>query len=332
MDEPTAALSAHEVDRLFRQVRRLKDSGVAVLFITHRLEELFKISNRISVFRDGRRISTRPAAEVTEDSLVREMVGRDPTDFFARAAHPEGDVVLRVESLGRQGVFSDISFDVCRGEVLGFAGLVGAGRTDVALSLFGVAPADTGIVELEGKQIEIKSPKEALKHGIAYLSEDRRRLGLSLSQTLTANVTLATLERYTKRFGLLDRSKERRDADSLRERLGIRTPSLSTPVSQLSGGNQQKTMLAKWLNAEPKVLILDEPTRGIDVGAKADVHQFVDELARSGIAIILISSDLPEVIAMSDRVAVMREGRLMGIYSGQEATQERIMATAVGAS
>lgn len=332
MDEPTAALSAHEVDRLFRQVRRLKDSGVAVLFITHRLEELFEISDRISVFRDGRRISTRPAAEVTEDSLVREMVGRDPTDFFARAAHPEGDVVLRVESLGRQGVFSDISFDVRRGEVLGFAGLVGAGRTDVALSLFGVAPADTGIVELEGKQMEIRSPKEALKHGIAYLSEDRRRLGLSLSQTLTANVTLATLDRYTKRFGLLDRSKERRDADSLRERLGIRSPSLSTPVNQLSGGNQQKTMLAKWLNAEPKVLILDEPTRGIDVGAKADVHRYVDELARSGIAIILISSDLPEVIAMSDRVAVMREGTLRGIYSRQEATQERIMATAVGAS
>lgn len=332
MDEPTAALSAHEVDRLFRQVRRLKDSGVAVLFITHRLEELFEISDRISVFRDGRRISTRPAADVTEDSLVREMVGRDPTEFFARAAHLEGQVVLRVESLGRQGVFSDISFDLRRGEVLGFAGLVGAGRTDVALSLFGIAPADFGTVELEGDQLEIRSPKEALRRGIAYLSEDRRRLGLSLSQSVTANVTLATLERYTKRFGLLDRPKERRDAESLRERLGIRTSSLSTPVSQLSGGNQQKTMLAKWLNAQPKVLILDEPTRGIDVGAKADVHRFVDELARSGIAIILISSDLPEVIAMSDRVAVMREGRLMGIYSGEDATQERIMATAVGAS
>jgi len=332
MDEPMASLSAHEVDRLFRQVRKLKESGVAVLFITHRLEEIFEISDRISVFRDGRRISTRPAAEVTEESLVKEMVGRDPSDFFAREQHPVGEVVLRVESLGRDGVFSDISFDLRRGEVLGFSDLVGSGRTDVALALFGVAPADTGIVELDGESVDIRSPQDALRQGVAYLSEDRRRLGLSMPQSVTANVTLATLERYRRRFGLLDKAEERDDAAALRDRLGIRTPSLSTPVSQLSGGNQQKTMLAKWLNAKPKVLILDEPTRGIDVGAKADVHRFVDELARSGIAIILISSDLPEVIAMSDRVAVLREGTLRGIYSDSEATQERIMAKSVGAS
>ena len=331
MDEPTAALSAHEVERLFRQVRRLKESGVAVLFISHRLEELFEISDRISVFRDGRHISTRPVDDVTEDSLVREMVGRDPAEFFSREPHPVGDVALRVSSLGREGVFADVSFDVRRGEVLGFAGLVGAGRTDVALALFGVAPADTGIVELEGERIEIKSPADALGHGIAYLSEDRRRLGLSLPQSVTANVTLATLDRYTSRLGLLHPSQERRDAEAMRKRLGIRTPSLSTPVALLSGGNQQKTMLAKWLNVGPKLLILDEPTRGIDVGAKADVHRFVDDLARSGIAIIMISSDLPEVIAMSDRVAVMREGTLRGIYPRHEASQERVMATAVGA-
>jgi rhamnose transport system ATP-binding protein len=239
--------------------------------------------------------------------------------------------MLKVSSLGRQGVFSDVSFEIRTGEVLGFAGLVGAGRTDVALALFGVAPANTGTVELEGEKVVIKSPADALRHGIAYLSEDRRRLGLSLAQSVAANVTLAALDRYTTRLGLLDSAKEHRDAETLRQRLGIRTPNLSTPVSQLSGGNQQKTMLAKWLNVEPKVLILDEPTRGIDVGAKADVHRFVDELARSGIAIILISSDLPEVIAMSDRVAVMREGTLRGIYSRDDASQERIMATAVGA-
>jgi rhamnose transport system ATP-binding protein len=331
MDEPTAALSAHEVDRLFRQVRALKESGVAVLFITHRLEELFAISDRISVFRDGRHISTRPVADVTEDSLVREMVGRDPADFFARGEHPKGEVVMKVEGLGRSGIFSDVSFDLRRGEVLGFAGLVGAGRTDIALALFGVNPADTGMVELEGRRLEIGSPREALAHGIAYLSEDRRRLGLSVEQSLVANVTLATLDRYANAIGLIDGDQERADAEVLRKRLGIRTPSLSTPVSQLSGGNQQKTMLAKWLNTHPKVLILDEPTRGIDVGAKADVHMFIDELAKSGISIILISSDLPEVIAMSDRVAVMREGRLSGIYSRREATQERIMAAAVGA-
>ena len=241
-------------------------------------------------------------AEVSEDSLVREMVGRDPSDFFARGEHPEG-ALLAVDSLGLSGVFSDISFELRRGEVLGFAGLVGSGRTDIALSLFGVSPADSGTVELEGQRLDIKSPQEALSHGIAYLSEDRRRLGLSVEQSLVANVTLATLDRYTNALGLIDRDKERADAEALRKRLGIRAPSLSTPVSQLSGGNQQKTMLAKWLNTHPKVLILDEPTRGIDVGAKADVHKFIDELASSGIAIMLISSDLPEVIAMSDRVA-----------------------------
>ena len=261
MDEPTAALSAHEVDRLFRQVRSLKEEGVSVLFITHRLEELFAISDRISVFRDGRHISTRPANEVTEESLVREMVGRDPSDFFARGEHPEGEAVLRVDSLGVSGVFSDVTFEVRRGEVLGFAGLVGSGRTDIALSLFGVHPADEGTIELEGKTLDIRSPRQALASGIAYLSEDRRRLGLSVEQSLVANVTLATLNRYTSALGLIDRDQERADAEALRQRLGIRAPSLSTPVSQLSGGNQQKTMLAKWLNTHPKVLILDEPTR-----------------------------------------------------------------------
>ncbi|HEX2367626.1 MAG TPA: sugar ABC transporter ATP-binding protein [Acidimicrobiia bacterium] len=331
MDEPTAALSAHEVDRLFRQVRQLKASGAAILFITHRLEEIFAISDRISVFRDGRHISTRVAADVTEDSLVREMVGRDPADFFARTEHHEGDPVLRVSGLGRTGVFADISFELRRGEVLGFAGLVGAGRTDVGLALFGVAPADTGSIELDGKELTISSPGDALRHGIAYLSEDRRRSGLSLPQSVTANITLATLKRYTARFGLLDAARERSDAETFRQRLGIKTPSLRTPVGQLSGGNQQKTMLAKWLNAEPRILVLDEPTRGIDVGAKADVHRFIDELARSGMGIILISSDLPEVLAMSDRVAVMREGVLRAIFRGARATQEEVMALAVGA-
>jgi len=330
MDEPTAALSAHEVDRLFRQVRSLRDSGVAVLFITHRLEELFAISDRISVFRDGRHISTRLVGDVSEGSLVKEMVGRDPSDFFSRGQHLEGETLLEVQGLGLTGVFSDVSFELRRGEVLGFAGLVGAGRTDLALSLFGVSPADVGTIRLEGKELQIKSPQGALANGIAYLSEDRRRLGLSVEQSLVANITLATLDRYTSSLGLIDRNREREDAEGLRRRLGIKAPSLTTPVSQLSGGNQQKAMLAKWLNTNPKVLILDEPTRGIDVGAKADVHRFIDDLATSGVSIILISSDLPEVIAMSDRVAVMREGQLVGIFSRREATQERVMAVAVG--
>jgi rhamnose transport system ATP-binding protein len=330
MDEPTAALSAHEVSELFKQIRRLTDSGVAVLFISHRLDEVFEIADRVTVLRDGRLISSRPRAEVTEGIAIREMVGREMSDFFVRNPQTLGDEVLRVEGLGRDGVFSDVSFELREGEVLGFAGLVGAGRTDVALALFGIAPPDRGVVELRGRRLGIRSPRQALQAGIAYLSEDRRQLGLSLPQSVTANITLATLRKYVTRLRLLDRAAERAVADGFREKLTIRTPSLDTPVEHLSGGNQQKTMLAKWLNAQPSVLILDEPTRGIDVGAKAEVHQIVDELASSGMAIILISSDLPEVLAMSDRVLVMREGRRTGLFERAEATEEKIITAAMG--
>jgi rhamnose transport system ATP-binding protein len=240
-------------------------------------------------------------------------------------------VVLRVDGLGREDVFADVSFELHEGEVLGFAGLVGAGRTDVGLSLFGIAPPSKGVVELRGKRLSVRSPRQALRAGVAYLSEDRRQLGLSLPQSVTANITLATLRNYVTRLRLLNRSAERAVANRFRDKLSIRTPSLDTPVEQLSGGNQQKTMLAKWLNAQPAVLILDEPTRGIDVGAKAEVHQIIDELAASGLAIILISSDLPEVLAMSDRVLVMREGRQMGLFGRAEATEETVITAAMGA-
>jgi rhamnose transport system ATP-binding protein len=331
MDEPTAALSAHEVSELFTQIRRLTDSGVAVLFISHRLDEVFEIADRVTVLRDGRLISSRPRAEITEALVVREMVGREMSDFFVRNPQPVEDTMLRVEGLGREGVFTDVSFEVRKGEVLGFAGLVGAGRTDVGLALFGIAPPDRGTVEVGGQRLDVHSPRQALRAGIAYLSEDRRALGLSLPQSVTANITLATLRKYLTRLRLLDRSAERAVAGSFRDKLNIRTPSLDTPVEHLSGGNQQKTMLAKWLNAQPSVLILDEPTRGIDVGAKAEVHQIVDELASSGIAIILISSDLPEVLAMSDRVLVMREGRQVGLFERADATEERVITAAMGA-
>jgi rhamnose transport system ATP-binding protein len=332
MDEPTAALSAHEVARLFEQVRRLARSGVAVLFISHRIDEVFEIADRITVLRDGRLISSRPREEVSPQQAIQDMVGRDLSEFFARSDHTVEDVVLTVEGLGKAGIFSGVNFDLRKGEVLGLAGLVGAGRTDIALALFGIAPADSGIVKLNGRPISIRSAKQAMQAGIAYLSEDRRRLGLSLPQSITANITLSTLPRYVSRMGLLDSGAERAVADRFRQRLRIRTSSVDTPVEQLSGGNQQKTMLAKWLNTEPTVLILDEPTRGIDVGAKAEVHQIIDELARSGIAIVLISSDLPEVLAMSDRVLVMREGRQVGVFARAEATEERIVAAAVGAA
>jgi rhamnose transport system ATP-binding protein len=330
MDEPTAALSAHEVERLFRQVRRLRDSGVAVLFISHRLDEVFVIADRVSVFRDGRHVSTDERDDVTRPQLITAMVGRQVSDFYARHDHEAGDIALRVRDLGRTGKFSGVSFDVRAGEVLGLAGLVGAGRTDIALALFGIAPAETGTIELDGRPVEIATPRQALDHGIAYLSEDRRHVGLSLPQSVTANITLPSLRRYVSRLGLVDGHAERSVADQFRRQLNIRTPGLSQPVGLLSGGNQQKTMLAKWLNTEPRVLILDEPTRGIDVGAKADVHRIIDDLARSGMAVVLISSDLTEVLAVSDRVLVMREGAQTGLFERTEATQERVMTAAVG--
>ncbi|MGH3099841.1 MAG: ATP-binding cassette domain-containing protein, partial [Thermoleophilia bacterium] len=285
----------------------------------------------VTVLRDGRLISSRPRAEVTQAQAIREMVGRDVSDFFVRNPQPAGEVILRVDGLGREGVFTDVGFELREREVLGFAGLVGAGRTDVGLSLFGIAPSDRGVVELRGKRLSVTSPRQALRAGIAYLSEDRRQLGLSLPQSLTANITLATLRNYVTRLRLIDRSAEHAVASEFRDKLNIRTPSLDSPVEQLSGGNQQKTMLAKWLNAQPAVLILDEPTRGIDVGAKAEVHQIIDELAAGGMAIILISSDLPEVLAMSDRVLVMREGRQTGVFERGEATEETVITAAMGA-
>ncbi len=330
MDEPTAALSAHEVAQLFKRVELLKRQGVAVLFISHRLDEVFQIADRVTVFRDGKHISTKPRGEVTPEGAIRDMVGRKMEDFFHRSQHDFGDVLLRVDGLGRAGAFTGVSFEVKHGEVLGFAGLVGARRTDVGLALFGVAPADTGTITLAGQAVTIRSPRAAMAHGIAYVSEDRRQLGLSLPQSITANVTLATLGRYLSRLGLIQPAAETTTAAEFRERLSIRAASLEHPVGQLSGGNQQKVMLAKWLNLKPRVLILDEPTRGIDVGAKAEVHHIIDQLAREGLAIILISSDLPEVLAMSDRVLVMREGRQMGIFERAAATQEAVMTAAVG--
>jgi rhamnose transport system ATP-binding protein len=330
MDEPTAALSAHEVRRLFRQVDHLRETGVAVLFISHRLDEVFEISDRITVFRDGKHISTRLARDTDEAQVVREMVGRELGDFFVRTHSMSGEAVIEVDGLARDGAFYDVSFEVHRGEVLGFAGLVGAGRTDVGLALFGIAPADAGEVRIEGEPVAIRSPRDALDHGIAYLSEDRRKLGLSMPQSVAANISLPTLDRYIGRMHLLDRPAERAAAERFRDGLSIRTPSLDAPVENLSGGNQQKVMIAKWLNTEPKVLVLDEPTRGIDVGAKADVHRLIDDLASQGMAVILISSDLPEVLAMSDRVVVMREGRKVADIGRDDVDQERVMTAAIG--
>lgn len=330
MDEPTASLSAHEVEQLFKLTRSLRDQGVSILFISHRIEEVFEIADRVTIFRDGRWISTLPRQEITRERAIRDMVGREIEDFFAKHVGQRGELLMAVRGLTKENVFSDINFEVFGGEILGFAGLVGSRRTDVGLALFGVEPADSGEITLDGKEERIHSPDQALSLGIAYMTEDRRQIGLTMPMSITSNISLPVLQQYLNRFGLIQRRSEEATAEYYRERLSIRTPSIQQPVAMLSGGNQQKVMLSKWLNTRPKILILDEPTRGIDVGAKAEVHQIINELAAQGLGIILISSDMPEILAMSDRILVMREGRQMGIFSRQEATQEIVLTAAMG--
>ena len=330
MDEPTAALSSHEVTQLFKLVSTLRSQGVAILFIGHRLEEVMTIADRVTVLRDGRLISTAPRGAVTTNTVIRDMVGRHVADFFAKGATQRGDLLMSVRHLDKEGVFHDISFDVYRGEVLAFAGLIGSRRTDVGLALFGVEPADAGEILFEGRPHKIGSPQAALGLGIAYATEDRRLLGLSMPMSIASNISLPMLRRYLNRLGLIRSRQEVTTAEAFRQRLSIRTPSVLAPVAKLSGGNQQKVMLSKWLNADPVLLILDEPTRGIDVGAKAEVHHMINDLTSQGLAVILISSDLPEVLAMSDRVLVMREGRQMAILNRGDATEEKVMAAAHG--
>lgn len=331
MDEPTASLSAHEVERLLSIARALKAQGVAIIYISHRLDEIFRIADRVTVIRDGQHISTRPVAEVTEDGMVREMVGRAIDSFAVKtSANAVGEVALSVKALGRAGTFRGISFDLARGEVLCMAGLVGARRTDVGLALFGIAPATEGTIQLAGREVAIRSARQAMELGIAYVSEDRRRLGLAMPLPIFANISLASLPKLMRAFGVIDRKAEAAMAESYRRQLDIRARDMRIEVGKLSGGNQQKVMLAKWLETKPDILIFDEPTRGIDVGAKAEVHGIIRQLAAAGVAIIVISSDLPEVLALADRVLVMREGRQVGLLDISEASQERVIALAAG--
>jgi len=330
MDEPTAALSAHEVTQLFKLVRALRSQGVAILFIGHRLEEVLKVADRVSVLRDGKLISSKPRSEVTSEKVIRDMVGREIENFFAKSEAERGELLMSVRGLSKENAFSGVDFDVYRGEVLGLAGLVGSRRTDVGLALFGVEPADSGEILFEGKEQTLRSPEQALRLGIAYVTEDRRQFGLTMPMSIASNISLPMLRRYLTRLGLVNRRDEIATAEEYRQRLSIRAPSVKVELEKLSGGNQQKVVLSKWLNADPKLLILDEPTRGIDVGAKAEVHQLINELAAQGLGIILISSDMPEIMAMSDRILVMREGRQMGIFDREEATQEIILTAAMG--
>jgi rhamnose transport system ATP-binding protein len=331
MDEPTAALTPEEVGDLFRIVRRLRDAGTAIVFISHRLEEVFSISDRITVLRDGHCIGTRNVKETTTDEIIRMMVGRELGNLFDKPPAQIGEARLKVENLASEGRFADITFEVRRGEILGVAGLVGAGRTDVAQSIFGIHPQSAGKVSLDGKPLNISSPRQAIDQGIAYVPEDRAHHGLLLPMSIATNTSIADLKKVSK-FGFLYRSRDRKIAEDWRDKLRTRLRDVSQPAKELSGGNQQKVVLSKWLLTEPQVLILDEPTRGIDVGAKSEVHHLMGELARQGKSILMISSDLPEVLAMSDRIIVMREGRITGHFTRSEATQEKIMAAATGQS
>jgi rhamnose transport system ATP-binding protein len=331
MDEPTASLSAHEVARLLSIARALKEQGVAVIYISHRLDEIFRIADRVTVIRDGQHISTRPIAEVTEAGMVKDMVGRALESFAVKtAANPHGETLLSVQGLGRTGTFRGVTFDLAKGEVLCLAGLVGARRTDVALALFGIAPATEGQITLDGQPVTITTPRQAMDLGLAYASEDRRKLGLAMTLPIFANISLASLRKLLSALGLVDRRSEAAMAETYRQQLAIRAADTGVEVGTLSGGNQQKVMLAKWLETKPRVLIFDEPTRGIDVGAKAEVHNIIRSLAAEGVAVLVISSDLPEVLALADRVLVMREGRQAGILPIAEATQERVIALAAG--
>lgn len=332
MDEPTASLSAHEVAQLFALVKALRTQGVAILFISHRMDEIFEIADRVTIFRDGKTISTAPIAEVTLERAIRDMVGRTLDTLFPKSATPieTEKPLLVVEGLSKEGVFTNISFDIRRGEIVGFAGLVGARRTDVALALFGIAPADSGTITLDGKVCRITSSRQAMALRIAYVPEDRHKQGLILPMSISANISLPTLRQFIARAGIVNRQRETEVAEDFRKQLSIRTASISQLTNQLSGGNQQKVVLAKWLHSKPILLILDEPTRGIDVGAKAEVHHIINELAKQGLGILLISSDMPEVLGMSDRIVVMREGHQMAIFSRAEATQEKILTAAMG--
>lgn len=327
MDEPTAALSGVEVDRLFAVARSLRDRGTGILFISHRFDEVFDLCDRITVMRDGAFIATHDTPDINVDGLVREMVGRDIATLFPKQDAAIGEAVLSVSNLTRAGVFTDISFDVRAGEIVALAGLVGAGRTEVARAVFGIDRYDTGTVLLSGKPIRAYSPQSAIDAGMGFVPEDRRKQGLVMDLSVARNVTL-TLRRTLARFGLINAKDERRVAEEWSARLQVKTGSQDLSVATLSGGNQQKVVIAKWLATAPRLLIVDEPTRGIDVGTKAEVHRLISELAVNGIAVLMISSELPEVLGMADTILVMHEGRISARLSRDEATAEAVLHAA----
>jgi rhamnose transport system ATP-binding protein len=330
MDEPTAALSGHEVERLFGVVRTLRERGAAVLFISHRLDEIFTICDTVTVLRDGEVTHDGTTAGLTTDELVRRMVGRELSQLFPKQEAKIGDVVLRVDRLTREGVFIDVSLEVRRGEIVALAGLVGAGRSEVARAIFGIDTPDGGHVEVAGKRLKPGSPTAAMRAGIGLVPEDRRQQGLVMELSIERNIGLTRLQALRNRLGVIGAGSEARLASDWATKLQLKFHRLSDPVGFLSGGNQQKVVLGKWLATNPKVLIIDEPTRGIDVGTKAEVHRLMSELAGQGLAVLMISSELPEVLGMADRVLVMHEGRLVRELGRDEADEEAVVRAATG--
>lgn len=328
MDEPTSALTEREVEHLFRIIRDLRAQGIGIVYITHKMNELFEIADEFSVFRDGRHIGTHASTEVTRDDIIRMMVGREITQMFPKEEVPIGEVMLSVKDLCLKGVFKNVSFEVRAGEILGVAGLVGSGRSNVAETLFGVTPASSGSIELYGKPVTISSPTEAIRNQMAFLTEDRKDTGCLLILDILENMQIAVLQdRYVK-GGFVQQGAIEATCEDMAKKLRVKTPNLYERVENLSGGNQQKVLIGRWLLTNPRILILDEPTRGIDVGAKAEIHRLVTEMARNGVAVIMISSEMPEVLGMSDRIMVMHEGRVTGFLNRDEATQIKVMELA----
>jgi ribose transport system ATP-binding protein len=329
MDEPSATLTEHELESLFTLIQGLKSQGVSIIYISHRLEEIFQVADRVTVLRDGRLVDTNPVAEVDRDGIIRRMVGRELKENYPKRPVEFGEEALRVEGLRRAGVLEDISFSVRRGEILGIAGLVGAGRTELARAIFGADRRDSGDLYVHGQRVRIRHPADAIRHGIGLVTEDRKLQGLILGMVVRENTTLANLPSVS-RLGFVNRRQEAVATRGFVDSLSIRTPSIEQTVRNLSGGNQQKVVLAKWLFTNSDLLIFDEPTRGIDVGSKVEIYELMNGLVERGAAVIMISSELPEILGMSDRILVMHEGRIAGILSREEATQEQIMHLATG--
>jgi ABC-type sugar transport system ATPase subunit len=331
-DEPTSSLSEPEAQRLFTLIETLKADGLTMIYVSHRMPELFRLCDKISVLRDGAYVGTLAKEEMTQDAVVQMMIGRSVEDYFGTAAPEEfGETVLRVQNLSSPGAFQDIRFNIKAGEIVGFAGLVGAGRSEVAKAVFGLDPNATGTVSVDGVKLALGSVRSALRAGVGLVPEDRKRQGCVLGMSCRENATMAILDRID-RAGFLDQKREKQIAEDFIGRLRVKTASMDAPVNSLSGGNQQKIVIAKWLARGGKLLIMDEPTRGVDVGAKAAIHALLDELAGQGLAIMLISSELPEVLNLSHRIMVMREGRIVGELPRAEASQEAVLRLMAGAT